>query len=134
MLRKTTLVLTLALGLCVPLAASAKDICVEDESGAAWVFRGVKKFKKHGKLVPVNGVYVAQFGQTGTIDGTAYRNDSGDVVLGVHILSPDIDTFRDRGFLGMLDDDFAGNMALAGTFPPTVLTLTGIDCDTVTLP
>jgi hypothetical protein len=75
--------LALALALAVPAAAQAKDVCVT-QGNELLVFKKVKALKKPGTVVPLHGVF-SVLGTYGTIDGTAFVRNDGQVVFGVTV-------------------------------------------------
>src|SRR5690606_16856861 len=109
-----------ALVICVVSAASAlaKQVCVEDDQGNAWVFKNVPALKKAGKIAPLHGLFVTPIGQPGTITGTAVVLADGDVAVGVTILFPGIDSIVELSFLGELEKDFEGTVLQGNSFPP----------------
>lgn len=74
--------------LLAPVAASAKDVCVQDDAGV-WVFKKVKAPKKPGAIAPLHGVYI-EGGDVAPATGTVYVQQDGQLVVGVfaHGFSP----------------------------------------------
>ena len=72
--------LTLALTLLVPIAASAKDICVQSSLGETVIFRKVKRLKKPGQVSPLHGIYI-NGSAVAPISGTAVVRGNGSVMI-----------------------------------------------------
>lgn len=117
-------------------AASAKDICVQDNQGAVnWVFKKVKGLKP-GKATALNGIY-----SPGTINapvsGTAFMRSNGDVHIGVfvHSMAPfsgvniNVNEITDATFTGTGYYENSGDSTADGT-----INWTSVDCSTVPAP
>lgn len=65
----------------------AKDICVADEFGSKYIFKGVKPLKKPGQVAPLNGIWIAPYrpADSGPLHGTAYVMGDGSIDIGFFV-------------------------------------------------
>jgi hypothetical protein len=137
--RRTTVLVSalLAGALLAPVAAQAKDVCLSDDFGGAYILRKVKALKKPGQASPLTGLYLSPAGSAYPLAGTAIvRNDlSLQVGLLVHATSaPAGNTFTadwnaDATFAGSGTYDGDGTYDAIGPIAFTV-----VDCGTLTIP
>ena len=117
-------------------AASAKDICVQDDQGAVfWVFSKVKALKP-GKVVALNGIYNPG-GIGAPVTGTAFMTTGGAVHIGVfvHSMAPfsglniTVNEVADATFTGTGNYENSGDSTADGP-----INWTNVDCSTVPAP
>ena len=136
MTRYRAALLTVLLLTGVAGTAAAKDICLDGGSSGKVVFRKVKKLKAGG-TIPLAGMYIIS-GSMAACEGAAAMNSAGNSVsVGIFchglLLSNNFTwewTATDTTLAGTGDRDLNGDYSPDGS----PLTLTSIDCSTVTVP
>jgi hypothetical protein len=128
----------LALSLAAPLAAQARDVCLQDNSGNTWVFQKVKKFKPT-RTVALTGIYIAA-GETFPVQGVGVLRPSGNLEVGVFVHDMSGAIFTENNFAasmqttpglegtGGIDNDGDHQVDLAN------FAWSAVECDTVTVP
>jgi hypothetical protein len=118
-------------------AAAAKDICLQDELGSSYVFRGVKKLKPGGST-PLQGAFVfrAPISTTNPMFGAAVMTPEGAIKASVFIHTFETGNFSqsmtlDAGWNGTATEDSDGDF---GSDPGIEFVLSRIDCKTVVFP
>jgi hypothetical protein len=133
-----TLALVLSILVLAAAPAVAKDVCVTETSFAnLLVFKKVKKLKKPGTAIPLQGFYVTG-GETCAVSGAATVISDGSVWFGATahcLLTPGVSknvyfgAHGDADFLAAthVDSDGDGALDYSDGWTP-------IDCKTVILP
>jgi hypothetical protein len=157
--RPLLLSLSLAAALAgAPLAAAAKDLCVQDSDGGSLKFRKVASLKKPGSMVALHGLLVLPAsperpelaGAEGPIDGgeggegegvrtapvvgTAVTLPDGSVKVGVHELGEGVPDGLSTATASLVTDvELNGSGAIdfdGDTVQDAPYAWTAIDCDT----
>jgi hypothetical protein len=98
---------SLAVGLALPAAAGAADVCVVDNLGGTFVFQELKTLKPN-RAVPLYGIYVdtaADPDETFPFQGVAVLRASGNVEVGVHVHNMSRTTFAGPSFSVSMQTD-----------------------------
>jgi hypothetical protein len=127
---RASIALAAILGLLTGSAAMAKDICVHLSPAGTFVFRGVKKLKPGG-AIPLAGFFFNP--GSVPVGGSAIMRASGTVLVGFTVYTDGAALVQT--FTATTDSELNGTAIItSGPSAGTVLSLTAIDCKTVTVP
>jgi hypothetical protein len=101
----------LAIAVCAPIPALAKDVCVsENPAGGTFVFQKVKKLKP-GKAVPLVGVFILGTpAESYPVTGAAVLRAGGNVEVAVDVHAMSANVFAGAKFSASMQTftDFTG--------------------------